>query len=153
MARPTFAYRPLERLTLTTIRLLKIDPEREVDVISCTLEQFSENDTPPPEYIALSYCWGDTEGPPASRIRIRYKGDLKSYSKYIYDNLWELLAQLRMSEERTKFYYWMEALCLDQESDDEKAEQVPRMGTIFSDAVRTISWLGRSDITEPSYCV
>lgn len=146
MASPTFTYRPLERLT--TIRLLKIDSELEDGSISCTIEHFSENNAPTPEYIALSYCWGNTEVPPACHIRIRYKDDQTFHSTFIYANLWGLLDLLRISEERNKFYYWMDALCLDQKSENEKAKQVPRMGTIYSEALRTISWLGHPDTSE-----
>lgn len=145
MASTTFTYRPLE--TSTTIRLIKINPELEDDVIFCTLAQFSINNSSAPDYIALSYCWGDTSIPPASRIRIRYMDDQTFHPKLIYENLWNLLNQLRSSEERTTLYYWMDALCLDQDSADEKAEQIPRMGTIYSEALRTISWLGRPDVS------
>lgn len=146
MASSAFAYRPLE--TSTTIRLIKIDPILEDDVISCTLVQFPNKYSPAPDYIALSYCWGDTSVPPAGRIRIRYLDDQTFHPRFIYENLWELSDQLRCSEERIKFYYWMDALCLDQHSVDEKAKQIPRMGTIYSEALRTISWLGRPDVSE-----
>lgn len=146
MASATFVYRSLE--SSNTIRLLKVLPELDDGVISCEIEHFSKHDIANLKYIALSYCWGDTEGGPESLIHMRYKGDPTVHRKAIFENLWRLLRQLRMSEERTSFYYWMDALCLNQDCNDEKAKQVLRMGTIFSEALRTLSWLGCPDIED-----
>lgn len=52
---------------------------------------------------------------------------------------------------RTPQYYWMDALCLDQNSQAEKEQQVPHMGEIYSAASCTISWLGRATSSSPQH--
>ncbi|KAH8807332.1 heterokaryon incompatibility protein-domain-containing protein [Xylogone sp. PMI_703] len=42
-------------------------------------------------------------------------------------------------------YYWIDALCIDQEDFDEKSIQVPMMGTIYKQAELCIAWLGEGD--------
>jgi hypothetical protein len=37
---------------------------------------------------------------------------------------------------------WADAICLDQTNEQEKAHQIPRMGTIFSYAVGVVIWFG-----------
>lgn len=145
MASTTFVYRKLE--STKTIRLLKIlsseDDEENVE-IACTLKHFREDDASKPEYHALSYCWGDLSATPARYIRIRYEEDQTFHKKGIQENLWAFLDQMRSSK-TTKAYYWMDALCLNQSCNDEKVKQVPRMDEIYSEAIGTISWLGRID--------
>ena len=39
---------------------------------------------------------------------------------------------------------WIDAICLNQEDDEEKSKQVPRMSDIYSLAEEVIFWLGRN---------
>lgn len=146
MALTTFIYRDLE--STNTIRLLKIlPPEHDTEnvKIACTVKHFREDDASKPEYHALSYHWGaDPSATPARHIRIRYEDDQTFHEKGIQENLWGFLDQMR-SLNRTEPYYWMDALCLNQDLKPEKEAQVPRMDEIYSEASRTISWLGRTD--------
>ncbi|KAH9884088.1 heterokaryon incompatibility protein-domain-containing protein [Xylariomycetidae sp. FL2044] len=43
---------------------------------------------------------------------------------------------------------WIDALCINQQDDQERSEQVPRMGTIYRSALHTIAWLGNSKSAE-----
>jgi hypothetical protein len=39
---------------------------------------------------------------------------------------------------------WIDALCIDQNDDKERGEQVQQMGSIYSKAERVIIWLGEA---------
>lgn len=143
MASATFVYRDLE--SPTTIRLLKIlqTVDKEHKETYCTLKHFPGDGTSRPEYDALSYHWGaDPKAPLPKRIRVRYEEDQDFYNKRIQESLWDFM---QASVKGTEAYYWVDALCLNQDSEPEKTQQVPRMGTIYSEASSTISWLGRGD--------
>lgn len=125
---------------ITSIRLLKIKPMAAVKdsssdpghgYVSCTLRTFNDNIPP---YSALSYCWGDTE---ENRQHI-YLGDTLVE---VHKSLWEFLNQMQSSG-KTETWFWTDFLCLNQSNDNEKAKQIPRMGTIYTQAKETISWLG-----------
>lgn len=45
----------------------------------------------------------------------------------------------------TQPWLWTDFLCINQDSIQEKDEQISRMGEIYSNARQTIAWLGRSD--------
>ncbi|OIW25760.1 hypothetical protein CONLIGDRAFT_561044, partial [Coniochaeta ligniaria NRRL 30616] len=41
--------------------------------------------------------------------------------------------------------FWIDAICIDQGNKDEKAQQIPLMGEIYSLAARVLGWLGPND--------
>ncbi|KAI1735168.1 heterokaryon incompatibility protein-domain-containing protein, partial [Xylaria scruposa] len=83
-------------------------------------------------YDALSYCWGF--GP---RDRLL---ELNGSKFAISSNLQAALQKLRS---RTKVtYLWVDAICIDQENDKEKAAQVAMMLNIFQKATTVHAWLG-----------
>lgn len=149
MALPEYPYRPLE--SPGSIRLLKILPDRVDGNIACTLEHFDQGRIPP--YHALSYFWGDPQ-----QTRLIYLRDAAHdtghidpasitptpgfYQQGLHENLWEVLDQMHTMN-RTQDYYWTDFLCLNQASEMEMAEQIGRMGEIYSGTAGTISWLGR----------
>lgn len=45
-------------------------------------------------------------------------------------------------------YLWVDALCLNQNDEDEKSRQIPRMGDIFTFAERVYCWLGENEDNE-----
>lgn len=89
--------------------------------------------SPTNRYEALSYVWGSSETPCSIfvnglSIRIGY-------------NLYVALRHLR-SRHRRKLL-WVDALCINQGDDVEKATQVAQMASIYSKAWRTVIWLGK----------
>lgn len=70
---------------------------------------------------------------------------LNQYHDYIppYETLWEILDQMQLSQE-TENWIWTDFLCLNQRNNEEMGQQVPRMGQVYSQAKRTIAWLGCS---------
>lgn len=87
----------------------------------------------PPKYEAVSYCWGIE---PSSREIAG--GDLKGFP--ISEHLWRALQRLRMPEKDRLL--WIDALCIDQHSVDERNHQIALMRSIYTTAFRTIIWIG-----------
>lgn len=125
-----YVYHPLK--APSSIRLVKILPDRVGDKISCTIEEFQDQEQP--EYCALSYCWGD----PAPTRTILLNG----HERRLHENLWQFLRQMQESG-RCSSYYWTDSLCLDQANHTELNQQVPRMGTIYTNAALGVVWLGQ----------
>ncbi|KAI1422877.1 heterokaryon incompatibility protein-domain-containing protein [Xylaria sp. FL1777] len=123
------SYQPLSA-TGNEIRILIIEPPSPEDTrIRCRLEHASlfnlDND-----FVALSYYWGDHN----ALKRIVLSGDLIP----ITFNLYKALEELR----RRGFYrVWADDLCINQYDDEERSQQVLRMGAIYRSASLVFSHL------------
>ena len=127
---PTAAFRYLPLPGRDWIRLVVVRSDLSGGDIDCTLHLFDAKSCP--EYIALSYLWGD----PAPRHTINING----LARRIHENLWTFLNQAWQNQATD--YFWIDSLCLDQASHSELNEQVQRMGDIYYQAHHVISWLG-----------
>jgi hypothetical protein len=87
-------------------------------------------------YDALSYAWGTGENSKS----ITCDGTLLSVTSNLSDALHALRPQ--GNEER---FLWIDALCINQRDDQEKATQVRQMLLIYQKAARVIAWLGKED--------
>lgn len=122
---------PYKSLPRSQIRLLKIDTVGK-DVV-CSLERFSLKKLP--QYDALSYAWGD-ELPNASILCNGQKLPVTPH----------LLAGLRsIHQAAMPTRLWVDAICISQSDDQEKAVQVSEMATIFRSAERVLIWLGSAE--------
>lgn len=84
-----------------------------------------------PEYEALSYVWGSSELIPIL---------LNGRKFFVTSNLHELLhARASIWRERL---LWVDAICINQEDNQEKPSQIRLMREIYSKASRVIAWLG-----------
>ncbi|KAI1200701.1 HET-domain-containing protein [Nemania serpens] len=102
-----------------------------IDVIPrYSLEYFPYADRP--EYIALSYVWGEKSL--ASTIAVN--GEDKS----ITTNLAQALSSTRESDPGA--YIWADSVCINQQDDEEKSLVVQHMGEIFANARLVYAWLG-----------
>lgn len=118
-----------------TFRLLEVFPKQENDedeLVKCSLTVSGLDSLLHFEFSALSYTWGD----PAIRKDIVIDGVFVS----VTENLESALQQLRKETESINL--WVDALCIDQQNDLEKGEQVARMHLIYGLADQTIAWLG-----------
>ena len=121
------------------IRLLKVISVSKKH-ITCDLRVFSLKHAPP--YAAVSYCWGNGErdkvvhfsGTPVEE-RESDCGHL-TISTHLYEGLQRLSALNEFG------WLWNDAICIDQESKEEKNDQVTRMQSIYSTAKRVYVWLG-----------
>ncbi|KXX78853.1 Heterokaryon incompatibility protein 6, OR allele [Madurella mycetomatis] len=86
-------------------------------------------------YVTLSYCWGgpQTFQTEASTIASRIKG----FS--IFDLPRTLQDAVRVTQALDLRYLWVDALCITQDSQDDKFHQVSRMTDIYKNSYLTIS--------------
>ncbi|KAI3331807.1 heterokaryon incompatibility protein-domain-containing protein [Xylariaceae sp. AK1471] len=130
---PAYPYR---ELIDNDIRLLNILPGHEV--LECTLHQMPL--TEEQMFYALSYVWGDWR----ETKEILLEG--KPFK--VTQNLYEALLQLReqpgspLKLGYPDDYFWIDAICLNQEDVDEKAQQIPRMMEIYHASLNVVIWLG-----------
>ncbi|KAK4890711.1 hypothetical protein LTR27_010638 [Elasticomyces elasticus] len=132
-----------------------------------TLQTFDSSKCP--TYDCLSYTWGNPHRVYDSKEA--YEAVTKAYSRqvpvicgdrllYIGRNLYSFLTHYldfhalvsRNPLARTGFtgeticeYLWIDAVCINQESLEERAQQVRMMDTIYKNAGLVIAWLGELD--------
>ncbi|KAF4996500.1 hypothetical protein FDECE_12416 [Fusarium decemcellulare] len=124
-----FSYSPISA-ERAEIRLLVIEPGAWEEPLECRLQQAVLSEKPP--YEALSYTWGDASD--------KRPITLNGYSWQVTANLECALRSLRQQDKpRTT---WIDALCINQEDLEEKAEQVPKMWDIYTSATNVVAWLG-----------
>jgi len=91
-------------------------------------------------YSAVSYTWGDE---PASRVLICASNDRESregFELLITPNVNALLRRLR--EAHKPIYLRLDAICLNQQDEIEKSQQIPLMEEIYKAARKVYLWLG-----------
>jgi len=86
-------------------------------------------------YDALSYTWGSEEN---SKEIICDGEPLR-----VTNNLLNALLALRHPGHEHR-YLWIDAVCIDQQNNEEKAVQVRNMLLIYKKAARVVAWLGRA---------
>jgi hypothetical protein len=137
-----FMYGPLNECR-GEIRLLSfthLEPD-ESGVISCLLETRSLQDEL--RYTALSYAWGD----PQSTETILVNGSAFQTTPNLVDALSYIrkhMASGSLSHELPRLF-WIDAICIDQTNNAEKAHQVGMMRNIYASATNVLSWLGYGD--------
>lgn len=89
-------------------------------------------------YYALSYCWG-TEGRSED---IQIDGQAFSITRNLSTALTAIVNYAEIAHKGGKHYLWVDAICIDQNSDEERSAQVPLMGQIYTNAKSVLVWLG-----------
>ncbi|ETS85904.1 hypothetical protein PFICI_03929 [Pestalotiopsis fici W106-1] len=141
MASIPFQYTPLDK-GKTEIRLLEIIPQVDSS-LKYSLTTSNLKTSPP--YIALSYTWGNDE--PSHTIVVNGRVfKVRDNLSYVLPHL----AKLRRNGEQSGFrrdeqYFWIDAICIDQQDTKERNHQVAIMADIFNSASLTIAWLGPED--------
>lgn len=130
MVEPSNIWLPLEQAK-REIRLLRIAPNADLTAQpECYLAPVSLNQSP--KYGAISYAWGDANIKAPIRI----------------DNItWQATTNLKsglrhLGGKNERKYLWVDALCINQRSTQERNHQVPLMGSIYSQATTVRVWLG-----------
>ena len=148
-----YQYEPLsEDLRDDQIRLLTLHPGKNGDLIQCSFHVTCLSEAS--KYEALSYYWG-TE-PESCEITIRnlkpkkistssrkwqrVKEQIKLEKFHVRPNLYAALSQFR--EQNRDIVLWVDALCINQEDEIEKTQQVRKMARIYGKAHRVLIWLG-----------
>lgn len=131
-ATATFSYDSLRRED-REIRLVRYSNSATSTEVELVLSRASLNSLP--SYHALSYLWGDPT--PTKTIRINGR------PLPIADNLYQAILHLRRGGDARE-WLWIDAICINQNSREEKSWQVAQMGDIFSRAALVYIWLGPS---------
>jgi hypothetical protein len=123
------------------IRLLKLLPSLNPNQISCTLEVV--NWAPELQYAAISYVWGD----PTMKKTISVNDQPIHITDNLYTALWYIRKNdmLRQDGSEQPLPLWADAVCIDQDNNEERNHQVSLMGSIYGSASKVIYWLGRLD--------
>jgi hypothetical protein len=130
-----YCYSPLSPRD-DSIRLLRLKPDKDRSAdIHCELFEYSLRDCSGSHlYEALSYVWGRSQ----NKLHIFIHG----CSFDVTDNLHEALLELRNHTlERT---IWVDAICINQTTLEEKERQIKIMAKVYGQAARVIVWLGEA---------
>ena len=116
-----------------SVRLLILNPGKHNEPIGVSLAIAPLDALP--SFEAVSYTWGD------SRDCESLKCD--GTSLWVTRNLADILRRLRHAQDvRT---LWADAVCIDQENLEERAQQVTIMHKIYETAQGVIVWLGHDE--------
>ncbi|OTA95382.1 hypothetical protein M434DRAFT_208127 [Hypoxylon sp. CO27-5] len=138
MLMTSYNYKPLNPDS-REIRMLEIHPAfRTSSTIKCSLivanlDNLNDDSVPFSFYEALSYTWGD----PTGKVTIKLDGCPFEVTR----NLAAALRRLRAK--RGYRYLWVDAICINQDDDQERNSQVSLMGLIYRTAEQVLIWLGR----------
>lgn len=118
-----------------SIRMLRLMPHEDENApIHCQLFNYTLHETPRGSHLyeALSYVWGSTDKPQSIVI--------DNHELPVTANLHAALRHLRdCFIERV---IWIDALCINQGSKDERSRQIQLISKIYSHAARVVVWLG-----------
>lgn len=119
----------------TEIRILNLLPPDQFDVlkIHCTLLIAKLADSP--QYEALSYAWGEPIFPERLYLPSGYLAITK--------NLAAALRHLRYPDRSRRM--WVDAVCINQQDDNEKGHQVSLMAQVYRNTQCGLAWLGEGD--------
>ncbi|KAE8382672.1 heterokaryon incompatibility protein-domain-containing protein [Aspergillus bertholletiae] len=125
------------RLGPNMTRLVRLlPPEKDGSRIECELFNYilPERSVRKHLYEALSYVWGSESKP----CTIFLNGIAFPVTKNLYTAL------LHLRDPQLARTIWVDAICIDQDNDDEKSIQIPLMRAIYAQADRVIVWLGEA---------
>jgi len=133
MAALTYRQLPAGKRVIRTLRLLS---GRWMDQINCGLQEACLDDQP--AFDALSYVWGNAKDTAA----ITVDGCCFQVTK----NLIAALRRLRSSVDTR--ILWVDAICINQHDNQEKAQQIQFMADIYQYARTVNIFLGESGILD-----
>lgn len=125
------------------IRLLRIMPsDLENGLVQLQLKYSSLRDTP--NYRALSYVWGDPKvtnpvvlDGKEVQVTINLEAALREIQRSVVADCHDLVAN--------EVLFWIDALCINQQDNVEKGDQVQHMDAIYRQASSVSIWLGEAD--------
>jgi hypothetical protein len=126
----TYQYEHLE-ISKPVIRVLRIEPGKNTDPVICTLDHIDLSASPAP-YEAVSYVWG-------RGVRDAF---IICNGKFlrITESLHSVLCRIRLTN--SSRCVWADAICINQDDNDERGYQVGQMLNIYQKASQTLVWLG-----------
>ncbi|KIW32288.1 uncharacterized protein PV07_03846 [Cladophialophora immunda] len=127
------------------LRVLVLHPGFPSDALSCSLQIWEIEDAARLGFEALSYVWGDDLG---SQVGKNINCDGATLP--IRENLACALNHIR--HDRNTRFLWVDAVCINQEDQDERSRQVQQMGRIYASAARVLVWIGPDLNQEAKEC-
>ncbi|KAI8298360.1 hypothetical protein K4K59_002870 [Colletotrichum sp. SAR11_240] len=117
------------------------DPSRQVVVCAeegvdskLAVKVVESSQSVQPSYVALSYCWGGDQ-----RVKLRQANMDKWREGIPYESLPQTIKDaITVTMNFGVSHLWVDALCIIQDSDDDKAQEISRMGDIYEQAHFTI---------------
>lgn len=124
-------YTPLPEASVRLLRLLPdSDENSRIQCQVFTGPLLNSGSSHP--YEALSYVWGSEDNPQLVYIddcELPVTRNLRAALSHLRDHFMDRIV-------------WVDALCINQENDEEKGHQVEAMAKIYAKASRVIAWLG-----------
>ncbi|KAK1751248.1 heterokaryon incompatibility protein-domain-containing protein [Echria macrotheca] len=129
--KPRYEYQPIT--APNTVRLLKIEPR--LFRLRCSLVEHHLDAKDAAPFDAISYRWGAS----SEKTKVLdFGGKILPIPASAHEIIWN-----RASLWRTRLM-WIDAICIDQEDQNDKNQQVGLMRDIYNKADRTIVWLGEA---------
>ncbi len=144
----TYDYKRLDFDTYE-IRILVMDPISD-ETSSCDLRCQIQHESliSPTPYLALSYCWGPVE----PRKEVILDGLKQGITPNLYDTLQEVRRHHYRSKRHNPIRLWVDALCINQNDNQERSEQVRTMRQIYSMAEEVLAYVGDVKICREDVC-
>jgi hypothetical protein len=128
--RDPYKYEPLPTSANSAfVRFLRVLPEIKDGCLQCELIPSELSDH---EYTALSYTWGAQ----TDDHKILVNGSQLTVRR----NLWDFLNLANQHYQHR--YFWIDAVCINQNDIVERNGQVSMMASIYQQAASTLIWLG-----------
>lgn len=151
-----YGYTPL--FSERSIRLIQILQETSTGVPQCKLITISLDNKLP--FIALSYTWGnplvrtkEANGAAGQCCQILCNGRLLDVTQNLYDLLKRAKPGGPESWLGPEDKIWIDAICINQSSLEERSAQVRLMTEIYRAARTVVVWLGEGEQRETQYAV
>lgn len=118
-------------------RLLDVSPGNGLDIRLVEIESMSASEKDAVSssgFVALSYCWGQQQSLILTQTQSRHllAGFSTSELPLTIRDAVRTVRQLGLR------YIWVDALCIYQDNDDDKAREIGRMGSYYGSAALTI---------------
>lgn len=121
--------------TGSEIRVMELSPgEYEDPEIHCKIKHITLE---PEKFDAVSYTWGDY----SNRPEVLYCNDRRDTIN-ITSDCYNMIRRLR--REKMTVTIWIDAICINQDDNDEKNQQVQMMGKIYATSRVTVIYIGDS---------
>ena len=120
-------WRPLDSKSFRVLRIIRNRPRIYAELVEVTHRGNNK-------YYALSYAWGKHE----ATETITCNGEPTAVSPHLYEGIcciFDLYGHLDI---------FIDAICINQDNDLEKAEQVANMHLVYKGAAKVLVWLGKS---------
>ena len=127
-----------DTLSAREIRLLTPDASVSDPGLSWTITHVNIDDLDQ-SFIALSYAWAALSHPATFPVNCNGR------QLWVHYNLYSALPFLARHIEANRLWgaaYWIDAICINQNDDEEKTSQIRLMNTIYRKADKALVWLG-----------